>query len=368
MNLKWFEKGLNFDRWLLAVVLILCFFGLVMVYSTSTILAMDKYNDPYFFLRRHIIWLFLGLGMMLVMMHLNAERIRIFSGLGLILAVGLLISVFYLPPIKKVHRWIDLGPFLFQPSEFARLALVIYLSHSLAKRKDRPIEFLRHTLPNFLVIGIIAGLVFLEPDLGGAITIGLVGMVLLYIGGVRKTHLGLALVSGLAGAVYSVLKEDYQWARIKAFIDPWQFADNLGYQLAQSFLAFGSGGLFGVGLGMSHQKLYFLPDAHTDFILSVIGEEWGLIGVMGVILIFGIFITRGMTIALLSPDQYKCNLALGLTAMIGLPALVNMAVVTGLAPTKGLVLPFLSYGGSALVINMVAVGILLNVSAKRFQR
>ena len=365
---RWFEKGLNFDRWLLGAVLLLCFFGLVMVYSTSTILSMDKYNDPYFFLRRHILWLFLGGALMLITMHLNAERIRAFSGLGIILAIGLLIIVFFLPPIKKVHRWIDLGPFLFQPSEFARLALVIYLSHSLAKRKDQPLEFFRHILPYFLIIGLIAGLVYFEPDLGGAITIGLIGMVLLYVGGVKKIYLGLAGALGVVGFVYSVLREDYQWARIKAFIDPWQFADNLGYQLAQSFLAFGSGGLFGLGLGMSHQKLYFLPDAHTDFILSVIGEEWGFIGVMGVIIVFGIFITRGMSIALLSPDQYHCNLALGLTAMIGLPAIVNMAVVMGLAPTKGLVLPFLSYGGSALLINLIAVGILLNVSAKRYQR
>jgi len=366
--MKWFERDLNFDLWLLGAILILSLFGLIMVYSTSSILAQEYYQDPYFFLKKHLIWLGMGLSLMFLVMHLDHNHLRYFAFPLVVLAILLLAVVFVFPPIRGAHRWIHLGPIQFQPSEIAKLALVIYLAHSLAKRDENLKSFKKGFIPFLFIIGLVVGLVLIEPDFGGALSIALLALLMLYIAGVRLSYL---IGAGLLSApllYFFLIHEDYRWQRIIAFLDPWQYAQSAGFQLIQSFFAFGSGGIFGVGLGMSHQKLFYLPDAHTDFIFSVIGEELGWIGVMVVIIIFGIFITRGLWVAILSPNKYSCYLAMGLTAMIGLPAVINMAVVTGLLPTKGLVLPFLSYGGSSLVINFICCGILLNISAKRYQR
>jgi len=366
--MKIFEKQLNFDLWLLGAILALNIFGLVMVYSTSSILAQEYFQNPYFFLKRHIIWLALGMSLMFSFMHIDHHRLRIFAFPLVLFSLLLLTSVFFFPEVRGAHRWLRFGPIQFQPSELAKLSLVIYLAHLLDKRQKKLKYFFKGIFPYLSIIGAVVGLVLLEPDFGGALSIALLAFVMLYTAGARLSYLlGTALLSAPL-VLYFLASEEYRWQRLIAFLNPWQYAKSAGFQLVQSFLAFGSGGLFGVGLGMSHQKLFYLPDAHTDFIFSVIGEELGWVGVMAVIIIFGIFITRGILVAIFSPSKYSCYLALGLTAMIGLSAVVNMAVVTGLLPTKGLVLPFLSYGGSSLVINLLACGILLNISAKRFRR
>jgi len=366
-EVKWFEKNLNFDRWILITVFTLSFLGLVMVYSTSSFFATDKYHDPYFFLKRHLIYLSLGIALMFLAMHLNHYRLRFFGGMMVFISILLLLIVFYFPATRGAQRWLKFGPFQFQPSELAKLALVIYLSYSLAKRKEKLNNFTRGIAPYLAIIGIVVGLVLLEPDFGGALSIALLSFIILYTAGIRFSYL---LISSLSASVLGLIflnQEEYRLERLIAFLDPWKYAQKEAFQLIQSFLAFGSGGLFGVGLGMSHQKLFYLPDAHTDFIFSVIGEETGWIGVIAIILIYGIFLARGIWVSLRSPSAYSRYLAMGLTTMIILPAVINMAVVTGLLPTKGLVLPFLSYGGSALLINLTAAGILLNISAKRYQ-
>lgn len=368
MEMSWFEKKLNFDIWLLAAAIILSSFGALMVYSTSSILAMDKFGDQSYYLKREIVYLMAGFVLMAASMHFNHERLRFFSSLILIIAFAGLIAVFFFSPIRGAHRWIKFSSFQFQPSELARLAIVLYFAHSLSKRQEKLNRFLSGIGPYLAIIALFVILILAEPDFGGSLSIALLGMVVLFTAGVRLRYLLAASAAGLPIALYLLASEEYRWRRLIAFINPWAYSKDYAFQLVQSFLAFGNGGLFGVGLGMSHQKLFYLPDAHTDFIFSVIAEEWGWAGVIAVIAVFALFVTRGLIIAFFSPDRYSCYLATGITAMIALPAVINMAVVTGLLPTKGLVLPFLSYGGSSLLINLTASGILLNISAKRYQR
>ncbi len=365
--MKWFEKGLNFDRWILVTVLALAFFGMVMIYSTSSVLAADRYHDGYYFLKKTLIALGLGLGLMIAAMRLDHNRLRVFGGMMLFISLLLLLIVFFFPAARGAHRWLHFGPFPFQPSEFAKLAIVIYLAHSLDKRQEKLGHFWSGVAPYLAIIGILVGIVLFEPDFGGALAIALLSFAILYTAGIKLKYLVSAGLAGTAAGLFFLTREEYRWQRLISFIDPWKYAKDEAFQLIQSFLAFGSGGLFGVGLGMSHQKMFYLPDAHTDFILSVIAEECGWVVVFAIIIAYAVFLTRGVWVALKSPNNYSRYLAMGLTLMIAMPAVINMAVVTGLLPTKGLVLPFLSYGGSSLIINMLAAGILLNVSAKRYQ-
>jgi len=365
--MNWFEKNLNFDRWILVVVFTLAFLGLVMVYSTSSVLATDRYHNPYHFLKLGIIYLCLGLCLIIFFMHLDHNRLRFFSGMVLFIAILLLIAVLFFPAIRGAHRWLRFGMFRFQPSELAKLAMVIYLSHSLAKREDKLREFAKGVMPYLGITALIVVLVLAEPDFGGAIVIALLSGILLYTAGVKLKYLALSGAIAFVLGLTFLAQTEHNIERLICFLDPWKYRSEEAYQLIESFLAFGSGGLFGVGLGMSRIKMHFLPDAHTDFILAVIAEEAGFIGVFVIILLFGVFLTRGVWVSLYAPDAYSRYLAMGLTMMIVMPAVVNMAVVTGLLPTKGLVLPFISYGGSSLLINMSAAGILLNISAKRLR-
>ena len=365
--MKWFEKQLNFDIWLLASVLVLSFFGLLMVYSTSFALSMEKYGNPYYFLKREIVYVVVGLVLMAAAMHFNHEKLCSLSSLFMITAFVGLVVVFFFPASRGAHRWIKLPIFHPQPSELAKLAIILYFSHSLAKRQDKLKKFLPGLAPYLAVLGVYILLVLAEPDFGGALSIALLGFTLLFTAGVKTTYLAGIVAVALPPGIYFMASEEYRWRRLVAFMEPWHYSQNYAFQLIQSFLAFGNGGLFGVGLGMSHQKLFYLPDAHTDFIFSVIAEECGWIVVVAVILVYVLFLTRGAMVAIFSPNKQSCYLAMGITAMIAIPALINMAVVTGMLPTKGLVLPFLSWGGSSLLTNMFAAGILLNISAKRYQ-
>ena len=366
--MKWFERKLNFDIYMLASVLALSFFGLLMVYSTSFMLSQEKFGNPYYFFKRELVSLILGLVLMVVAMHFNHERWKYFGSLFMVVAFVGLVAVFFFPATRGAHRWIRFGPMPFQPSELAKLAVILYFANSLAKRQEKLKKLVSGLGPYFIILLVFVGLILKEPDFGGALAVALLGMVLFFTAEVRLGFLFGTTAAALPVGVYYLASEAYRWRRLVAFMAPWKYSQNVAFQLIQSFLAFGNGGLWGVGLGMSHQKLFYLPDAHTDFIFSVIAEEMGWLGVMAVILVYVMFITRGAITAMLSPNRYSCYLAMGITGMIALPAIMNMAVVTGLLPTKGLVLPFLSYGGNSLMINMFASGILLNISAKRYQR
>jgi cell division protein FtsW len=371
-----FEHNLHFDNLLLLTVLILTGMGLVMVYSTSSIFAEERFGESQFFLSRQLFAAGLGMLAMWLAMHVNYELYRKLGVPFLLLSLILLTAVLVpgISPIRGSRRWLTWHGFSFQPSELAKLAMIIFLAHSLARKsegsggQEQIKNFQKGFLPYLVVSGIMIGLIFLEPDLGGALNLALLVFLMLFAAGTRISYL---LAAGMVSApmvFYLLASEEYRWQRIITFLNPWEHAQDTGWQLVQSFLAFGSGGIWGVGLGEGRQKLFYLPDAHTDFIFSVIGEELGLVGVVTVAGLFLVILTRGIRIALRAPSTFGCFLAVGLTAAIGLPALINMAVVMGLLPTKGLVLPFLSSGGSSLLINLVAAGILLNISARAYDK
>ncbi len=367
----WIERGLRYDLWLIAGVVSLLGIGIVMIYSTSSIPA--HYNlsgQSAFFLKRQIMFALLGMGAMIAAMHFNHEMLQKLTIPMLIVCLALLVLVL-IPgigsEIKGGRRWIRFMGIGVQPSEIARLTLVLYLAHSLTKKQELIKTFQYGFLPYLLVTGLICGLIFLEPDMGGAVTIGIIMMAMLFVAGTRFYQLAGLTMLAAPVIFYFMISAEYRWRRVMATVNPWEYRHDAGWHLVQSFLAFGSGGLFGVGLGDGRQKLFYLPDAHTDFILAAIGEELGFIGVMVTISLFLLIVVRGATIAIRASSPYGAMLAFGITVMIAAPATINMMVVLGLLPTKGLVLPFVSYGGSALIIYLTAVGILLNVSAKMYR-
>jgi cell division protein FtsW len=356
------------DRTLLAVTMILALVGLVMVFSASAIVAGNRFQDPGFYLKRQVAWLALGV----LLMHL-ASRIdyTFWKKLSIpILACTLVLLVMVLVPsfglsAKGARRWLPLGPFSVQPAEMVKLVVVMYLAAYLSKKADRIASFRDGLLPALIVIGLLSGLVLFEPDLGTVVVLGLVTVGMCFLAGARVSHLmGLGLCAILA-VLALVLGSPYRLQRLMTFLAPGKDPLGAGFQITQSFLAFGSGGSFGVGLGEGKQKLYFLPEAHTDFVLALIGEELGLIGTATVILLFAFFVWRGVQIAARAREPFGRYLGMGITLLIGVQALVNAAVVTGLLPTKGLTLPFVSYGGSSLVVSLVGVGILLSISRDR---
>ena len=265
-------------------------------------------------------------------------------------------------------RWLRTPWFTFQPSEVGKLALVIFVAYSLAKKGDRIKEFFLGFLPIIAISGIMIVLVALEPDMGTAILLGMLTMVLLFIGGTKFSYLLAAPVLAVPGLYFFITHFQYSHRRIIAFLHPWEDVQGMGFQIIQSFVALGSGGLWGVGLGDGRQKLFFLPAAHTDFILAILGEELGFLGIMGVIILFALLIWRGTKIAFRAEDPFGTYLAMGITTMIGLQAIINIGVVLGQLPTKGLTLPFISYGGTSLVVNLIGAGILLSISARGEKR
>ena len=347
-------------------VIALAAIGVVMVYSASSIVAGDRLGDPAFFLKRQALWVALGVAALLVTQRIHYATFRRFVPLLLLVSVVSLVLVL-VPGIGRVaggaRRWISLGgPLSFQPSESAKLVLALYLANFLANRGPALGEFGRGVLPPVLVTALMFGLVLLQPDLGTAILLGLLTLTMLFMAGARMRHLfGLAVV-GAPGVALAILGEEYRRRRILAFLDPWADPQGAGFHIIQSLLALGSGGLFGVGLGGSRQKYFYLPERHTDFIFSILGEELGLIGTVSVLLLFGLVAYRGFRIARSAPTRYAGLLAAGLTAMIVSQAVINIGVAIGMLPITGVPLPFLSFGGSSLIFTMIAVGILLNIS------
>jgi len=275
----------------------------------------------------------------------------------------------FIPGIgKKVGgslRWIKLGPIVLQPSELVKISLAVYMAYSMSKKGNLMSSFSKGVFPHLLIAGAFMSMILIQPDLGTTVIIGAWLMILLFVAGMNIFHLIAMGTLACPAVYYLITHEQYRLHRLLAYLKPWEDPQGFGFQIIHSFLAFGSGGIFGVGLGNSKQKLLYLPESHTDFILSILAEELGLIGIAIIILLFIVLILRGLKIALDAPDLYSSYLALGVTILMGLQVIINMGVVMGLLPTKGLTLPFLSYGGSSLLVNMVGVGILMSISARK---
>ena len=353
------------DYVLFLVVLGLLGLGIVMVYSASAILAMDRFRDPYFFLKKQAFWAVLGLGVLWGVMSVDYRRWRPYVFWFLVAAAGLLVLVL-VPPfgqsINGTRRWLRWGPFSFQPTELAKLALVLYLADFLARRQATITLFFRGVLPPLLVTGLISGLVLLQPDLGSSVALATLVFCMLFLAGAQPLHMGLIGASAVPVVVLAIYVAPYRLRRLFAFLDPWADPRGAGFQIIQSYLALGGGGLFGRGLGDSKQKLFYLPEPHTDFIFAIVGEELGFIGAVVTIGLFGLLLWRGIRIGLRVADPFAALTAFGLTAYLTTQAVVNLGVVVGLLPTKGLPLPFVSFGGSSLLVAMAAVGLLLNIS------
>ena len=353
------------DMWLFGAVVALVSVGVVMVYSASAIIAADRFRDPYFFLKKQLFWAVLGFGCLWAAMTLNY---RILERIMLpLLVVSLVLLVLVLVPpfsqeINGTRRWFRWGPVSFQPAELAKFSLVVYLAHFLTRRREVVESFWLGLLPPLLVAGSMAGLVLLQPDMGSSLTLVVLVFCLLFLAGGRVRQMTLVAASALPLLAVAIYMAPYRMKRVMTFLDPWADPRGSGFQIIQSYLALGSGGLFGRGLGESKQKLFYLPEPHTDFVFAVLGEELGLLGAVSVIGLFGLLIWRGIRIGLGAPDPFGALLALGLTALLACQTLVNLGVVTGALPTKGLPLPFISFGGSALIMAMVSVGVLLNLS------
>lgn len=353
------------DHVLVLAVFLLLGVGLVMVYSASVVEAETQMGDGFFYLRRQLIWALVGLVMMYMVMHIRHWQWARWA--PTLLVLGLIGLVAVLVPgigseVGGVRRWIDLKIVAIQPSEIMKIVLVIWLADFLTRRQDRLHHFRQGLGPPLLILAVVFGLIMLEPDLGTALAIAATVVLMLFVAGARVWHLiglGLCAVPAVLALIWL---EPYRMRRLTAFLDPWQDAQDAGYQIIQSLYALGSGGLFGVGLGRSRQKFFYLPEHHTDFIYAILGEELGFIGAALVLLLFFVLAWRGVRIALAAPDRFSSLLAVGLTTMITVQAAMNVAVVTSSMPITGIPLPFISYGGSNLLPTMLAVGILLGVS------
>ena len=353
------------DRTVLVVTYMLAFIGLIIMFSASGVMAETRYGDSTFFLKRQSLWLLLGL----VALHWVAQRDynmwKTLTPYGLVLTFVLLVLVlipFLGTQVNGARRWLRVAGFSMQPGEIAKLSIVLYLASFLVRKEQDLVTFSRGVLAPMAVVGTFAGLLLLEPDMGTAVFLTLLLFGLLFLGGTRIPHLlGMGMVL-LAVAYTLIMQSDYRRRRLLNFLDPWQDPTDAGFQLTQSFVALGNGGLFGVGLGEGRQKLFFLPEAHADFVLALVGEELGFVGTGLLIGLFAILIVKGFKIAGQAPDAFGRHLAGGVTLLVGIQVLINMSVVSGLLPTKGLTLPFVSYGGSSLIMSLVAMGILLSIS------
>lgn len=357
-------KRLQADKWLFASAAGLALFGVVMVFSASAVIAMKENGSPYYYVIKQGVWTAIGFTAMLLAMRVDYQRLRdkrIVYGL-LVLTIVMLLAVFAFPRVNGAHRWIKVTGFSIQPSEAAKLALLVFLAYFLEKRAGEEGLFFRTFVPCMAVTGVLALLVVVEPDLGTALMLAVVCVVMCFTAGARLMHLGLAAAPALVGVALLLIRVPWRLERLLTFLDPWAKRQDTGFQAVQSLVAVGSGGLHGLGFAQGKQKMFFLPFAHSDFIFAVIGEELGLIGALLVVLVFSLFLWRGVRAALLAPDRFGMLLGLGIVSAIVVQALFNMSVVLSLVPTKGIPLPFISYGGSSLVPTLLSVGILLNIS------
>ncbi len=357
-------RRLTTDLSLVAVTVALIGLGLVMVWSASYALALERQGNAYHFLIKQALWTALGLVAMVVTLRMDYRKLRrpamVYGLAGM--ATACLIVVLFLRPVNDVHRWIRAGGLSFQPAELAKVAVIVFLAYHLERRGERVNEFLPSLFPALLLLGWFSFLVFIQPDLGSAATLTLTGCVMLFLAGMRLRYFATLGVLGLPLLYQAIMAAAYRRDRIEAFLNPWSDARGSGYQIIQSLIAVGTGGLTGLGLMEGRQKLFYLPYPYSDFIFAVIGEELGLLGAAAVVAAFMLFLWRGLRAAWKAPDDFGRFLAAGLTLAVVLQAFINMSVVLGLVPTKGIPLPFISAGGTSLVFTLASVGLILNVS------
>jgi cell division protein FtsW len=364
-------RRLETDRWLFGVTLVLCLVGAVMIFSASAITAQQMYGHSYIFVARQAAWLVMGLLGMFALMKLDYHRLRepavVYTVLCLV--VVMLVGTFFLDKSHATHRWIKLGPLNLQPSEMAKLAIILYLAWflDLRRRRETSLEFKRQDflqtiLPAVAPILVCVALIVAQPDLGTSVDVVLIMAAILFVAGLSWKWLAVGAAAGLPALLVLIMNASYRQARLMAFLHPDSDPQGAGFQLLQSLIAVGSGGFTGVGLMESKQKLFYLPEAHTDFIFAVICEELGFLGATIVIALFAMYAWRGLRAAFNAPDGFGRMVALGVTAMVLFQALINFAVVLGMMPTKGIPLPFVSYGGSSLLVMLLATGVLLNIA------
>jgi cell division protein FtsW len=366
-------RRLETDRWLFISTVALCLLGAVMVFSASAVTARQEYGHAYYFLIRQLLWLLLGAGGMLLLMNIDYRILRkpavVFTGLAAV--VIMLVAVFFLDKRHETHRWISIGSFGLQPAEIAKLSIIAYLAWFLERRMRAgrdAVNDLRHTIgPALLPVILVVGLIAKQPDLGTAIEIFLIALAMLFVAGVSMKYIAAAGALVAPVVLYMVIFVPWRLQRIMSFLHPSADPKGKGFQLIQSLIAVGSGGFSGVGLMESKQKLFYLPEAHTDFIFAVLCEELGFIGGAIVLTLFAIYAWRGLRAALESLDPFGRLVALGITTMVASQALINLCVVLGMLPTKGIPLPFISYGGSSLLVMLLATGVLLNISQEANQ-
>ncbi|RCX16559.1 cell division protein FtsW [Anaerobacterium chartisolvens] len=355
-----------FDFWIFMTVLILLALGTIMVFSASAPWAYNNNDgDAYFYLKKQLTVLPVGFAGMIVAMNFNYKKLGKLSPILLVISIVLLIVV-AIPGIgveaNGARRWINIGPG-FQPSEFAKMAVIIFFSYSLSKRKDQLSSFAKGLLPYLVIIGVVAlPLVLLQKHLSATLVIVSVSCVILFCAGAKMRHFLLMVIPAVAGLAAAIIIEPFRMRRIYAFLDPLSDPQGSGWQIKNSLYAIGSGGLFGKGLGKSMQKFLYLPEPHNDFILSILAEELGFIGVFVVLMLFLILIWRGIKVSINAPDTFGSLMAIGITSLIAIQVIINVAVVTSSMPTTGMPLPFFSYGGTSLLFLMAEVGILLNIS------
>ena len=352
------------DKWLFAATTALALFGVVMVYSASAVIAQKENGNQFHYVLKQGVWVAIGFVVMLLAMQFNYQQLknrRIVYAFLCLCTLGLL-GVFAFSPINGAHRWLKFAGFSLQPSELTKTALIIFLAYFLEKRAGEEGDFWRTFVPCGVITGALAGLVVLEPDLGTAMMLALIFVVMIYTAGARAMHLAMAAAPALVVVAGLLIFVPFRLKRMIVFLDPWADPQGSGFQVVQSLIAIGSGGIDGLGFAQGKQKMLFLPFAHSDFIFAVVGEELGLVGAIAIIAIFALFLWRGIRTALLAPDRFGMLLSLGIVTSIVAQALFNISVVLSLVPTKGIPLPFISYGGSSLVPTLAAVGILLNVS------
>jgi cell division protein FtsW len=364
-------KRVSVDRWLFTVTMLLVFVGLVMVFSASAVMARERFGSPYAFLSKQLVWAAAGIVAMVVAMRVDYRRYKhpglVFSLLGL--TTLLLISVFFLDRSHNTHRWFRLGVLSFQPSEMAKPVLILFLAYFLDSRakaaaamEDFMDDWRNTLLPAAAPVVVLLGLIVLQPDLGTAIACAGIAACILYVAGMRLRYFGYALGVSLLPLYFLIFHVTFRRDRILAFLHPYEQRQKAGFHLIQSLIAVGTGGITGTGLMEGKQKLFYLPEPHTDFIFAVTAEELGLLGAMAVIGLFAIFLWRGMRASWRTEDLFGRYLAVGVTSMVVLQAFINISVVLGLMPTKGIPLPLVSYGGSSIFFTLACVGVLLNIT------
>ena len=357
-------KRVSVDKWLFGVTLLLVLIGLVMVFSASAVIAKDRFGSPYYFMLKQTLWAVAGIGMMFVMMQVDYRKFRkpaiVYGSIGI--TTLLLILVFFLDRSHNTHRWVKLGPFSFQPSELAKPAIIIYLAYFLESRLRDTDDWRRTLLPALIPTLLFSLLIVKEPDLGTAMACCAITAAVLWVAGVHPKYLGYAAAASVVPLYWLVFRTPWRYQRILAFLDPYADPQGKGFHMIQSLIAVGTGGVTGQGLMEGKQKLFYLPEPQTDFIYAVIAEEWGLIGSVIIVLLFAFFCYRGLRCAMETKDNFARFMAVGITAMVGVQAFFNISVVLGMLPTKGIPLPFISYGGSSLFITLASVGVLLNIT------